>query len=746
MAAFAAVVAACSGGGTEPGSTTKSIDVQPATLALQLGAQSTGQLSATPKNASGTALTGRTVKWKSSDIAVASVSGTGLVSALSAGTTTITATADGIVGSASVQVLPAAVATVNVTVGSATLGVNEMTQAAAVTKDAAGSVLTGRAVQWSSSNTAVATIAPSGLVTAVAVGTANIIATSEGVSGSTGVRVFGTLPNLTLDNVYLTQSVQRFGGGVPLVIGGNPVLVNVFGTLDRPFAAGAPVPRVRISVFNGTTKILDDEHPITGTLGTAVDPATPIHQVVLPVNIVAPGLRVVATIDPDSTLPEATLADNKWPRSGQPQDIPVQTVPVLPIHFVPIYLSSGGSQGTVTQASMSEYLYATHQMHPVSTIDASIGPLFSSDVVFGDGQSSAWLQILQQLDVVRVADGATSHYVGALRPPPGVTFVQYGGFSYIPNNTQSTGPSTRTSVLVSVGWFNRARQTTELVAHELAHTMGRFHAPCGSVANPDPNFPYSGGTIGVYGSDLYGYSLGNGTLPAPWTAGTASDIMSYCTPAWVSDYTYEGLLRARGGAIAAVAAMTASAPGPECDCLIVWGSVTGDSVHLNPSFATRAHVALPERRGAYRLEGLDAAGARLFAYDFEPATIDHAPDVRHFTFAVPLTESARVALARIRVVRGGRAVELAQSGVAPTAARFGADTTSVAATRTATGETELRWNPAEHGAVLVRDAGTGQVIGIGTSGRLRVRTNRNDLDVLLSNGPASTRTRVVIPR
>src|SRR6185503_16848144 len=49
--------------------------------------------------------------------------------------------------------------------------------------------LTGRAVTWSSRNTAAATVDPQGVVTAVAIGTSSITATSEGKSGSATITV-----------------------------------------------------------------------------------------------------------------------------------------------------------------------------------------------------------------------------------------------------------------------------------------------------------------------------------------------------------------------------------------------------------------------------------------------------------------------------------------------------------------------------------------------------------------------------
>jgi len=81
-----------------------SVTVNPATVSLQPG--QTQQLTATPKDASGNALSGRMVTWASGNTAVATVSGSGLVSGVAAGSATITATSEGKSGSASVTVTP----------------------------------------------------------------------------------------------------------------------------------------------------------------------------------------------------------------------------------------------------------------------------------------------------------------------------------------------------------------------------------------------------------------------------------------------------------------------------------------------------------------------------------------------------------------------------------------------------------------------------------------------------------------
>src|SRR5437870_4450566 len=78
------------------------VTVRPASAGVQQGA--TVQLTATPRDANGTALSGRVVTWGSNNTAVATVSGSGLVSGAGAGSATITATSEGQSGTAAITV------------------------------------------------------------------------------------------------------------------------------------------------------------------------------------------------------------------------------------------------------------------------------------------------------------------------------------------------------------------------------------------------------------------------------------------------------------------------------------------------------------------------------------------------------------------------------------------------------------------------------------------------------------------
>jgi len=164
-----------------------SVTLQPATLTLGAGQSTT--LTATVKDANGAVVTDRPVTWTSSNALVASVTQAGVVKGLAAGTATISATSEGSTGGASVSVSGAPVATVTLQPASVTLLRNATASLTATLKDAGGSVLTGRSVAWASSDTTIARVSSTGVVTAVRIGTATVTATSEGKSGGTVVRV-----------------------------------------------------------------------------------------------------------------------------------------------------------------------------------------------------------------------------------------------------------------------------------------------------------------------------------------------------------------------------------------------------------------------------------------------------------------------------------------------------------------------------------------------------------------------------
>jgi len=86
-----------------------------------------------------------------------------------------------------------------------------------------------------------------------------------------------------------------------------------------------------------------------------------------------------------------------------------------------------------------------------------------------------------------------------------------------------------------VGLAYTGTNAARTLAHELGHIHDRGHAPCGGAGNADEDFPYAGGGIGVEGWDILGEA---------WIDPQEhDDVMGYCKPDWVSDYTFAALHR-----------------------------------------------------------------------------------------------------------------------------------------------------------------------------------------------------------
>jgi uncharacterized protein YjdB len=183
------------------------VSVSPSTVTVGLG--STQQLNATiaPANA-----TNQNINWTSSNASVATVNAYGLVTAVTAGITTITATTvDGNkTATSAVTVAAIPVASVSVTPTTASLYAGNTQQ---LTATVTPTNATNKNVTYSSSNTAIATVNSNGLVTAVSAGTANITTTTQD-GNKTAVAAITVNPNSNFTVYFYKPS--NWGTGIKI--------------------------------------------------------------------------------------------------------------------------------------------------------------------------------------------------------------------------------------------------------------------------------------------------------------------------------------------------------------------------------------------------------------------------------------------------------------------------------------------------------------------------------------------------
>lgn len=154
-------------------------------------------LQSTAYDQSGDPVGPEALQWTTSDPAVVVVSPLGRLTAIGPGSAVVRAQLGPASDASAVDVLPRTTPTVTqVTLApaNASLLVGEARQFAATPRDAAGTPVPGLAVAWRTDDPAVATVSGDGVVTAVAEGTTQVVATVAGVSGTAPIVVSPATP------------------------------------------------------------------------------------------------------------------------------------------------------------------------------------------------------------------------------------------------------------------------------------------------------------------------------------------------------------------------------------------------------------------------------------------------------------------------------------------------------------------------------------------------------------------------
>jgi uncharacterized protein YjdB len=272
--------------------TLTALSITPTAPSLAKGA--TKQLTAMGAYSDGTSrdLTA-TVAWSSAAPAIASVNGSGLVTAVGAGTTTLTAASGATTAQVQVTVTPATLLSIAVTPanGSVTKGGTKTFTATGTFSDGSTGPVS---VTWTSSAPAVASINASGIATGLTVGTTTLTAASGGITGSATLAVSAA----TLSSLQVTPANPTVASGstTPLTATGTYTdgsTANL--TASATWASASPA----IALVNAgglVTGVAGGTTTITATSGAITGSAT--------VTVTAPTTVTLIEVSPASaTLP-----------------------------------------------------------------------------------------------------------------------------------------------------------------------------------------------------------------------------------------------------------------------------------------------------------------------------------------------------------------------------------------------------------------------------------------------------------
>ena len=574
------------------------------------------------------------------------------------------------------------------------------------------------AVTWLSSSTAIASVTTAGVVRAITPGTATITVRASADPSKTATTTVtvsqqqtGT-PNIDIGAMYLIQSVQQLDGSVKLVAG-RAAVARVY---VRGSRTGIGTTVVRVRAFDGNTLLQSFEANVTPSL--AVDESCCSANITIPANLIRAGVSIIADADPTNLIVESNETDNSFPLNGIPLALNVVTVPDFNVRLVPIRQNRTGQTGVVNTATVN----TLKSVWPLGTVNITTRATLVMDYTLNSTSFDEWSLIVRDLELVRRGESSNMYYYGMVRVNYTSGVLGLAG-----------GIPALSAVGIDEGTPFGAAEARITLAHEMGHTIGLRHAPCGGAAGPDPAFPFNDGRSGAFGMDI---ASGN-VVKVP----TGTDIMGYCDNQWVSVYNYRNVfdLRARNpnGSPASLAAT-----GPATTVLMVSGAVDAQEARIDGSFALTASANKSDASGRFVLEGFAENGKLLFSHRFSPFAIsDGKPGQEAFVVGVPVSEAVRLQVARlaVREVSGSRSDTRTKN--ATLVENNSANGAVFASVRSPVGTYRLQWSKSAAPMVMIRNPSTNEILGIGRTGDLDLSQfdSLTNVELLFSDGVTSIR-------
>lgn len=288
----------------------------------------------------------------------------------------------------------------------------------------------------------------------------------------------------------------------------------------------------------------------------------------------------------------------------------------MEVKVVPIaYQCTSGGSGTTTPIGPYDYLIDyTFRTYPVPSIALTTHTPVPYSGPCLDGvptpASADWSDMLDTITSVWQAEGSPNiYYYGLLH-------LDCGG-----GCTTGLGWLGQQVAVGFDGFGETHSGASKTHAHEVGHNHDRYHSPGCGTGNPDESFPYLDGSgRAIIGSDAqpnYGLDMNSLAIYTyHYASGGYFDFMTYCAPAWVSDFTYEALWQFDNVTLAARPSKTAGVRS-----FLISGSIDPKTsqVDFRPTYALNLPARLPQP-GDYMLELLDARSRVMAAYPFTAAT------------------------------------------------------------------------------------------------------------------------------
>lgn len=350
---------------------------------------------------------------------------------------------------------------------------------------------------------------------------------------------------VTVDRVSLYQGVEvrlvKSGAEVDTrnapILTNRPALVRVSAAKDASVRVGKVTAKLHVKI-DGEEKVLTDgPKSITTYDDTTLDSTfnfqLTAEEMTTDMEI---SVELVGASDTDTVA---------FPAVGDPTEkttisLNAQQAAKLRVELVPVKYEADGSSRTpvLDDANVKRYHDALYQMYPVSEVEITQHAQLSWEVPIA-ASGTGWDQLLNAVMNMRQDENVDPdvYYVGVFNPAATIReYCKAGCVLGIAPAAGFANPSALDTQMALRSALVVGYQTDHsggTISQELAHAMGRLHAPCGNPAAIDKKYPYKEANLGSTGWDVISKEL--------VSSDDHSDFMSYCSPVWVSDYTYKAI-------------------------------------------------------------------------------------------------------------------------------------------------------------------------------------------------------------
>ncbi|OGO34447.1 MAG: hypothetical protein A2W35_03530 [Chloroflexi bacterium RBG_16_57_11] len=395
-------------------------------------------------------------------------------------------------------------------------------------------------------------------------------------------------PDLVVGGFEITQATQNLSNTVSLVAG-KSTLVRVYVQTDGDVA----IQGVHVSLSGTRNGSQLNGSPISagpksvtkswsrGDLNTSFNFSLPSEWLLGTVTL-------QIRLDPNNAISEGSETNNLSTTVANFNNVPALDVKVVPIQY------NDPRSGLTFPPAGSNYLApGLVRMYPINSAAVTRREYISWSQNLAIDTN--WQNLLSRIATLKQTDNAPEAriYYGLvpLRDDSGNVWFRSGvaGIGYV-------------GYRASVGLADLSPYIdgSEIANHEIGHNLGRSHAPCG--VSGDPNFPYAGGLIGQFGLRVDLMQLFDPAIYA--------DIMGYCEPVWISDYTYQALFNNQ----VAVGASPQTSQ-PVVPSLLVRAALLDDgTVQLEPAYAFTGRPDPLPADSDYFLELVDESGVPVASY------------------------------------------------------------------------------------------------------------------------------------